>query len=123
MHAVKPLHLKAILLIIGAALWLMLSACGKGPEADALRVRLELPAGQDPEVFWFGLDRKELTLTGENGTRRLDWRPGSYAEVDARAGEEITFSAYDAGGEARVRGEARVGQEKSVTIPVRQLYN
>jgi hypothetical protein len=122
MRAVKPLYLKAILLTFGASLWLMLSACGTNPQ-DALVVAVQLPAEANPETFWFGLDRRELTIEGEGDPRTVAWSQGGTAEVSAKAGEKITLTAYNSANQVIVRGEARVGKQKRVTIPVSQTYD
>jgi len=122
MPTVKPLYLKAILLTWGACLWLMLSACGAAPAADALVVRLSAPDGEQTESFLEGFTRRELTVEKEGKVETIAWLQGSTAELKFDAGAKITFSAYDEAGVRRVGGEAIVGTEKLVTIPLEALY-
>ena len=110
------------MLIVGTILWLTLTACGKASgESDSLSINLQIPQGEDPELFWYGLDRKLLTLEHEGERREYPWASGQNLSVETREDEKITFSAYDSVGDLRITGEATVGKEKRVSVPLRRV--
>ncbi|RZA02532.1 MAG: hypothetical protein EOP11_16655 [Proteobacteria bacterium] len=119
MRAVKPLYLKAILLTFGSALWLMLSACGSAtaPE-NALTISIELPEGETDD-FWLGVEKRTLTFEKEGERREIAYAPGSSADLPCDEGEKITFSGFTAEGILIVAGQAVVGPQKRVSIPVK----
>lgn len=122
MRAVKLLNLSPILLTVVAALWLMLTGCGSAVDpAGELTVSLQVQTERDLPTFWFNLDRRELTVEGRGETRTIAWVPGQEAAIKAEAGDKITFSAYDPSGQRGAGGEAIVGKEKRVVIPVREV--
>lgn len=118
MRPVKSFYCRSLLLTLVATLWLTLSGCGSPADGDALVVRLSAPNGEEAETFLAGFERRELTLEGDKSAETIPWIPGSRAELKADAGQKITFSAYDELGRRRVGGEATVGEEKVVILPI-----
>lgn len=121
--SVKPLNLQYALLILGTILWLSLTACGKLPAGnnEVLSITLQIPNNEDPELFWYGLEQKTLTLEYKGERREYSWGSGQAVSAETHDGEKITFSAFDAVGDLRVTGEATVGKEKRVSVPLRRV--
>jgi hypothetical protein len=98
------------------------AGCGKqDPEADSLRVLVQIPEGERPELFWFGVDKKELVLKQGDESTTYPWNTGQAVEVSLSEGDGLVFRAFDAEGRLLVTGEAVVGSAKLVSIPLRRV--
>lgn len=108
-------------LILCAALGLGVG-CGKqDPEADSLRILVQIPEGERPELFWFGVDRRELELKQGSETTTHPWNTGQAVEISLSEGDGLVFRAFDREGRLLVTGEAFVGSAKIVSIPLRRV--
>jgi len=101
-----------------------LQCCGMVTQSkgEALNVSLELPAGDDPEQFWEGVDKKILRLSPTKAeTVEVAWEPGKKTDIDLREGDKIVFLGFDLASRLVVTGEGIVTAEKKVTIPLRRV--
>lgn len=99
-------------------------ACGSLTQSanPSLGVSLQLPAGEDPALFWYGVTQKSLTVAPDGGdSTTVPWSEGQKPSVDLRQGDRITFTGADSAGQVVVTGETTVGEEKNVTIPLRRV--
>jgi hypothetical protein len=100
----------------------MAAGCGKqDPEADSLRVLVQIPEGERPELFWFGVERKELEVKQGDEAKAYPWNTGQAVEIDLSEGDGLVFRAFDREGRLLVTGEAIVGGAKMVSIPLRRV--
>lgn len=109
-----------ILTVLGA----VLPCCGSVTQSknENLALRLAVPDGEDPALFWFGVAKRTLTVTPSGGdATTVDWKDGGSREISLRAGDKLTFQGADEKGRLLVEGEAVVGEEKSLTIPLRRV--
>ncbi len=91
-------------------------------ETDGLEVSLAAPAGEDSTMFWYGVRTKALRITPDQGEpREIPWEAGSVAKADLREGDRLEFLGTDEAGRLLVTGEARVGEEKKITIALRRV--
>jgi hypothetical protein len=108
-------------LILCLALGSVMS-CGKqDPEADSLRVLVQIPEGERPELFWFGVERKELEVKQGEEATSYPWHTGQAVEIELSEGDGLVFRAYDREGRLVVTGDAIVGSAKMVSIPLRRV--
>lgn len=107
--------------ILCAALGLAVG-CGKqDPEADSLRVLVQIPAGERAELFWFGVEKKELEVKQGDETKAFPWNTGQAVDMSLSEGDGLVFRAFDREGRLLVTGEAFVGSAKIVSIPLRRV--
>lgn len=98
------------------------TGCGKqDTEADSLRVLVQIPEGERPELFWFGVDRKELEVKQGEEAKAYPWNTGQAVEINLSEGDSLVFRAFDQEGRLVVTGEAVVSQAKMVSIPLRRV--
>lgn len=98
------------------------AGCGKqDPEADSLRVLVQIPEGERPELFWFGVERKEIEVKQGDESKSYPWNTGQAVEMDLSEGDSLVFRAFDREGRILVTGEALVGSAKMVSIPLRRV--
>jgi len=104
-------------------LFLTVTGCGKigGAGQDPLDVKLEIPAGEVAEVFWFNVDRKVLAVKRGNEESSYPWAASQETELDLREGDTLSFSGFDGRGLLLVTGEAKVGPSKLVSIRVHRI--
>jgi hypothetical protein len=99
--------------------------CGNGvtrSESERLKVVLQLPEGQDKDLFWVGASSRILRwVPQKGGSAEIDWTAGASVDWDTREGDRIAFESRDGAGRVVVDGSAVVGQEKNVTIPLRRV--
>lgn len=112
-----------LMVLLAAALAV---GCGKGggenDDADSLRVSVQIPAGENPELFWFGVEKRELQVNRGGGeSETFPWNTGQRVETKLEEGDGLSFRAFDAQGRLLVAGEATVGKAKIVSIPVRRV--
>jgi hypothetical protein len=114
----KLYHWFCILLVAS-----LFSACGAKEHAasEALKVSLELPAGE-AELFWYGVGEKKLSVSRDGKVlSELTWNQGQSISVDLKAGDQLDFTGYDASGRIVVMGSSTVSAEKKVSIPLRRI--
>lgn len=98
------------------------AACGKlDAESDSLRISVQVPQGERPELFWFGVERKELEVIQGKGARAFPWNTGQAVEIKLSEGDSLVFRAFDREGRLLITGEASVGSAKMVSIPLRRV--
>lgn len=108
-------------LILGVALG-MASGCGKqDAKADSLRISVRIPEGERPELFWFGVERKELEVKRGNEVTVFPWNTGQAVDGKLSEGDSLVFRAFDHEGRMLVTGEALVDRAKLVSIPLRRV--
>jgi hypothetical protein len=101
-----------------------LAGCGSltRGEKSGLAVSLEIPAGEDPALFWYGVTQKTLRVSAEGDEPTvLPWEEGRAPEVELREGDKLEFFGNDEQGRLLVTGETTVGGEKKAAIPVRRV--
>lgn len=108
---------------LGMLLTVALVACGSGsPASDGLELALAIPSEESADVFWFGVERREITIKeNDPKARTLVWATGLQVEEDLRRGDRIVFRGFDGRGRLVVWGEAVVGEEKTVSVPLRRV--
>ncbi len=110
-------------LIIACAL--TLQCCGSGltqSKTSPVEIILMLPQGEDPSLFWFGVQRKLLRWKPEEGgAEEIAWESGATAGWNLKDGDRIEFQGLDSSGRVLVIGEASVSEEKKVTLPLRRV--
>lgn len=98
------------------------TGCGKqDPKVDSLRISVQIPEGERPELFWFGVDRRELAVKQGDDTNSYPWNTGQAVEMNLREGDSLVFRAFDREGRLLVTGEAHVDDSKMVSIPLRRV--
>lgn len=105
------------------ALLIPLLGCGKGEHgaSDALSVSLEVPPGE-AELFWYGVTSRSLVVVHDGkAIHETAWQPGQKLDCDLEEGDELIFTAFDRHGYHVVKGSARIGKEKKVSIPLQRL--
>lgn len=104
---------------------LTLQCCGLGltqGKTDGMEVFLEIPEGEEPSLFWYGVHKKVLRWKPARGTEQVvTWENGLKADWELREGDKIEFLGTDEAGRLVITGEARVGEEKKATIPLRRV--
>jgi len=102
-----------------------LQCCGSGvtqSKNEGLAVNLEVPNGEDPSLFWIGVQQKALKVTpGKGDPVSFPWNGGESRDLDLREGDKIEFFGNDGQGRLLVTGETTVGTEKKATIPLRRV--
>lgn len=103
----------------------ILFSCGKletiVPGPGDLSIELQLPSSEDPGYFWDGVAKKTLRLKSESKDQEIDWSLGSRIELEVSEGDVFEFSGFDTWGNQVVRGQATVGSEKRVIIPIEKV--
>ncbi len=104
---------------------LTLQCCGSGltrSENDHLEVSLQLPSGEEPSLFWFGVVKQTLSWKPEKGpVLNSVWSPGVKVDWEPKRGDKLEFIGTDEAGRVLVTGAAEVSEEKKVTIPIRRV--
>jgi hypothetical protein len=106
-----------LILCIGLAL----AGCGKGDGGDSLRISVKIPEGERAELFWFGVERRELEIKQGEEAKVYPWNTGQAVEMKLDEGDLLVFRAFDPEGRLLVTGEASVGAAKMVSIPLRRV--
>jgi hypothetical protein len=99
-----------------------LTSCGSlthGKESP-LELSLAIPPGEDPQLFWYGVQKKALKVDSGR-EEEIPWEPGKTSDVGLKEGDKIVFLGTDSGGQLLVTGEATISQEKKATIPLRRV--
>lgn len=99
--------------------------CGqeKGSNAlDGLDLSLQIPEGEQPDLFWYGVESRALRITrdGREPTE-WNWQPGKALELDLREGDRLQFFGFDSKKRVLIEGQAEVTEEKKVSIPVHRV--
>jgi len=103
---------------------LTFQACGQitQSKSSSLEVSLAIPEGEEPSLFWFGVERKTLRWKpGKGETKEVAWGSGESNQWDINEGDKIEFLGFDSSGRLLIAGELTVGEEKKVTIPLRRV--
>lgn len=119
---IQSFYLRTLFCTVFLAIFL--SACGKqvNDPSEELQIRLELPAGEMPEIFWYGVDRRELEISRSGETIGMwDWKEQGRIEVETEAGDRLGFRGFDHSGRVLVEGSATVDEEKKISIPLRRV--
>lgn len=102
-----------------------LPGCGKpgGGEGggEPLRVSVEIPAGEIPELFWFGVENKRLQVSHDGKLESVFWAAGQTLDLPLAEEDTLVFEGLDSQGRLLVTGEAMVGKAKLVSIPIRRV--
>lgn len=101
----------------------LLSACGRGEHgaSDALSVSLQVPAGES-ELFWYGVEGRRLKVSRAGKIlQETAWNSGQALDLALEAGDELVFEGLDSDGRVVISGQASVGEEKKVSIPLRRI--
>jgi hypothetical protein len=108
------------LALTGAA---VLTGCGKdGADASMeYSVVLEGAGGKSSAEMLRHLTHQVLRIEGREGIRELKWSPRTHQRVEFEVGDELVFAAFDGAGTLTVEGRARVGGEKRISIPLREV--
>lgn len=109
------IHWRIILLLS-----LALFSCGRTDRGsgDSLQVILEVPPTMDSRVFWSGVENRVLLLQ-RAGTTVPETYPGSgNIDISCNEGDWLRFEGRSSMGELLVDGQARVGKEKKLSIPL-----
>ena len=104
--------------------FLTFPGCGKeslGKNCDPLRISVQIPAGEHPDLFWFGVEQKILQVKKGNDLVSHPWVSGQAVDLGLEEGDELTFLGSDREGRLLVTGEAVVGEEKLVSIQLRRV--
>lgn len=103
---------------------LLLSGCGSDRRnaKDGLELSIQIPEGEQPDLFWYGVERKTLKLEPQGKDPvEMSWQPGVSLEMDLDEGDKIHFSATDSLGRILAEGEGTVPKEKKVSILVHRV--
>jgi hypothetical protein len=122
----KNLYRRSVFFLVGIAIVFTVSGCGKALNehnaSEAVEVSITLPEGERPELFWYGVERRELALVRDhNEIQRFTWNPGQTISVELEEEDELYFFGYDGRGRDVVQGTGIVTREKKVSIPLRRL--
>lgn len=101
---------------------LALSSCGRMTRSESLEVFLALPEGEDPGRFWFAVETRSIQVrNGKGETTNFPFAEGAPIQVDLKKGDRIVFAGVDHQGRLLVTGEASVGDEKKISVPLRRV--
>ena len=103
---------------------LTLPCCGNitRGSGEPYSLQLELPGGEDPTYFWYGVQKRVLRQTHDNEQPvEIAWESGTKKALELREGDKLEFLGSDAEGRVLVSGSAVVGAEKKATIPLRRV--
>ncbi len=105
---------------------ILLVSCGSTTHSNEnpLQVTLQIPQGEDPQFFWFGVQDRVLRVEPKRGEpHAIAWEAGKTSNVDLREDDKVIFLGTDSGGRLLVTGEITVkeSEEKKVTIPLRRV--
>ena len=98
-----------------------LNACGhkNGDASESLELHLQIPEGESPEIFWFGVHKKELVVKKENEKPViLEWDSKGRRALALDEGDELQFQGKNAKDEVIVSRSVRVGKESKLAIPI-----
>ncbi len=104
-----------------------LGAAGCGQEDNAgtgetLAVTLQLPEGEHPSLFWYGVERRILTARRDGSLlKEWDWAGGKQVDIELDSDDGLEFRGFDRHGRLLVEGSAAVGKEKKISIPLRRV--
>ena len=118
---VKNLARRFSFVTLIALCFVLFAACGKEKPEDSLRVLLKIPEGESADLFWFGVEKRELEVVNGEDKSVRPWNTGQAVEIDLREGDTLVFRAFDASGQLLIVGEAEVGKSKMVSIPLRRV--
>lgn len=122
--SIQKLDRRFIFLTVLVFAFATLQGCGsvtRGKE-EPLQISLQVPAGEDPEFFWYGVQTKTLRIVPKDGEAKdLPWDSGSKLEIDLREGDKLEFLGTDHSGLLLVTGNTVVGEEKKITIELRRV--
>lgn len=108
--------------LLCTALSLTLQCCGAITEPEPYSVGLELPEGEDPYLFWYGVQSRVLRIEREGAPPvDLAWESGGRRDLELRRGDRLEFSGSSEQGLLLVSGRALVGEEKKAAIPLRRV--
>ena len=121
----KPRLRKALVLWFNLfTILLTLQCCGRVTQSadGGLEVKIETPAEQSEELFWYGVTKRQLRVEPKEGDPQVfDWQPGAEAAVPLKEGDQLVFLGSDENGRLLVTGETKVGAEKKATIALRRV--
>jgi hypothetical protein len=89
-----------------------------GKSDQPIEVKLEIPPQEDPEIFWFDVEKRLLRITTKEESFEVSWTSGSNFEQDLDEGDQLIFEGFSSDGLLLVRGSAMVGKSKNLSIPV-----
>ena len=108
-----------------AGIFLLLPGCGDMKQRKAakeLTVQLQIPEGENPELFWYGVQDKILRVKKEGeDPKELSWQENTRIPLDLSEGDLLQFQATDRNARILIEGEAKITQEKNITIPVHRV--
>lgn len=110
--------------VLGFVVFTLLTGCGAVTQSKNrdLSLNLEIPQGEDPALFWFGVTQKTLRVgDGKGDPEIVTWQEGQSQAVDVREGDTVEFLGADDKGRVLVAGEATASGEKTLSIPVRRV--
>lgn len=102
----------------------ILQGCGSGKRGalNELEIQIQIPEGEVPEYFWYGVAKKIIRVKPEGKEAvEFNWEPGKSIEIDLEKGDKVHFFASDVQGRTLVEGEEEVSEEKKVSIPVHRV--
>lgn len=100
------------------------AGCGsdKRDASSDLSIQIQIPEGEQPELFWYGVESRILTIKKEGmDPLEIDWLAGKSAALDLDAGDKVKLVGLDRQKRVLVEGEAEVTKEKKVSIPVHRV--
>lgn len=116
---------RGFVLFVLTACSLAAVGCGRkeeGQKRDALSVSLQLPEGEQPDLFWYGVEKRSMVLErDQNPVREWIWQDGTGLNIEVDAEDQIRFRGLDRQGRILVEGTALVGKEKKISIPLRRV--
>ncbi len=111
-------------LTLAVVVALTLQCCGRVTRGGntPLEIELALPQGEDPSLFWLGVQTRVLRWKPQKGEpREMSWEAGAKNQWELEEGDRIEFLGTDSQGRLVVSGEVTVGAEKKATIPLRRV--
>lgn len=110
--------------VLFCAVLVLLPCCGSVTQSknQNLTVRLVVPEGENPDLFWYQVTHKTLQVRSGNGDPvTVEWREGQNPAVEIHEGDQIEFLGADDRGRVLVTGTATANGEKTLTIPLRRV--
>jgi len=102
-----------------------LQCCGSRltqSKSSKLEIFLEIPQGEDPSLFWYGVQKKILRWKpGKGEVQEAIWEIAAKAPWEVNDGDLLEFIGADESARVVVSGEVKVTEEKKVTIPLRRV--
>jgi hypothetical protein len=101
----------------------LLTGCGLVTRSETtLELALELPAGEDPALFWYGVEKRTLQLRpGERDVQEVAWAGGARVEAKVDSGDSVQFLGSDGSGRILVKGQGVVAEKKKATIRLERV--